>query len=69
MFDRCGAVINRIINADAEARPLGVDVLARIPADPAHAENDIRGGSIFDLKEDSPLLTGAETALRNFSLL
>jgi CO dehydrogenase maturation factor len=69
LFDRCGAVINRIINEDAELSPLGVDVLARIPADPAHGENDIRGGSIFDLKEDSPILAGAETELRNFSLL
>jgi CO dehydrogenase maturation factor len=69
MADKCGAVINRIINEDADLGPLGVEVLARIPADPAHAENDILGGSVFDLKEDSPILTGAETALRNFSLL
>jgi CO dehydrogenase maturation factor len=69
LFDKCGAVINRITNEDADVRPRGVGVLARIAADYAHAENDILGRSIFDLKEDSPILIGAETALRNFSLL
>lgn len=69
MFDRCGAVINRITHEDADVRPRGVDVLARIPVDHAHEENDILGRSIFNLKEDSPILIGTETALQNFSML
>jgi CO dehydrogenase maturation factor len=69
MYDQCGAVINRITNPNLDVSPGGIDILARIPADGAYAENDILGRSIFNLKADSPILIGAETVLRNFSLL
>jgi CO dehydrogenase maturation factor len=69
MYDQCGAVINRITSPNLEARLEGIDILARIPSDTIHAENDILGKSVFDLSTDSPVLAGAETALRNFTLL
>jgi CO dehydrogenase maturation factor len=69
MYDKCGAVINRITNPDLDVSLEGIDILARIGADGVYAENDILGKSIFDLSAQSPVLAGAETALRNFSLL
>jgi CO dehydrogenase maturation factor len=69
MYDKCGAVINRITNPDLDVRLEGIDILARIPADGIHAENDILGKNVFDLSPASQVLTGAETALRNFALL
>jgi CO dehydrogenase maturation factor len=69
MYDKCGAVINRITNPDLDVSPPGIEVLARIPSDGVHAENDILGKGVFDVSGESPVLSGAETALRNFSLL
>jgi CO dehydrogenase maturation factor len=69
MYDKCGAVINRITNPDLDVSPEGIDMLARIPADNVYAENDILGKSVFDLPAQSQVLAGAETALRNFTLL
>jgi CO dehydrogenase maturation factor len=69
MYDQCGAVINRITNPDLDVPLEGIDILARIPADGIHAENDILGKSIFDLSPASGVLTGAETALNNFALI
>lgn len=68
MYDHCGVVINRITNPDLDVRLEGIEVLARIPSDRIHAENDILGKSVFDLSMESPVLAGAETALRNFTL-
>jgi CO dehydrogenase maturation factor len=69
IYDKCGAVINRITNPDLDVSLEGIDILARIPADGAYAENDILGKSVFDLSAQSPVLAGAEAALRNFTLL
>lgn len=73
MYDKCGAVINRITNPDldvsTELSVEGIEILARIPADGVHAENDILGKNVFDLPGETPMLAGAETALRNFGLL
>ncbi|MDR2759242.1 MAG: AAA family ATPase [Spirochaetaceae bacterium] len=69
MYDRCGVVINRITSPNLEIRLDGIDLLACIPSDNIHAENDILGKSVFDLSPESPVLTGAETALRNFTLI
>ncbi|MFP3090343.1 AAA family ATPase [Treponema sp. TIM-1] len=69
MYDHCGVVINRITNPDLDVRLEGIDILARIPSDGIHAENDILGKNVFDLSTESSVLAGAETALRNFTLL
>ena len=71
MFDRCGAIVNRL--TDPEMLSLikidGTELLAVIPSDPAHARNDIEGESVFRLPADSPILTGARQALEKLGIL
>ncbi len=71
MYDRCGAIINRL--SDPSLLPHvqinNTDLLSVIPADPAHAVNDIEGKSVFDLPADSPIMTGAREALEKIGLL
>ena len=71
MYDRCGAVVNRI--TDPALIPYihvnNTDILAYIPADSAHAANDIQGLTVFDLPEDSPVMKGAREALVKMEIL
>ena len=71
MYDRCGAVVNRI--TDPALIPYihvnNTDILAYIPADSAHAANDIQGLTVFDLPEDSPVMKGTREALRKMDLI
>ncbi|MDO5445560.1 MAG: AAA family ATPase [Eubacteriales bacterium] len=71
MFDRCGAIINRV--TDPELVPLihveGTEVLSIIEADNVHAAADIQGRSIFDLPADSPIMRGAKEALLKLGVL
>lgn len=71
MYDRCGAVVNRV--TDESLIPYihveGMDVLAVIPSDSAHAANDIQGRSVFDLPADSPVMAGAREALKKLEIL
>ena len=71
MYDRCGAVVNRL--TDPALLPhihIGdAELLAVIPSDAAHAVNDIDGKSVFDLPEDSPIINGARQALTGLGLL
>ena len=71
MYDRCGVIVNRV--TDESLLPYiqveGVELLAVIPADAAHAANDIRGLSVFDLPESSPVMRGAREALEKLGLL
>ena len=62
---RTGVVFNRVRPAfdpagEADLPP----VLAVIGDDPRQTENDMRGDTVFDLPEDSPLFAGAKAALR-----
>ncbi len=62
---RTGAIFNRVRPAfdpagEADLPP----VLAVIGDDPRQTENDMRGDTVFDLPEDSPLFAGAKAALR-----
>lgn len=70
MYDRCGAIINRV--EDMSLAPYikieGTEILSIIPGDPAHAANDIMGKSIFDLKDDAPVLVGAKEALEKLGV-
>lgn len=69
--DRVGAVLNRVLLPErvTDTALGGVPLLAVIPPDPAHAENDIDGRSIFDLPPDSALLSGARTILQRMNIL
>ena len=71
VYEKIGAVINRMTNpelADLIQVP-GVPIVARIPADPAFAANDIKGQSVMQLPADDALLLGAKEAITNLGLL
>ncbi len=71
MYDRCGAVINRVTDPSLidYIHVEGTEILAVIAADSAHAANDIRGRTVFNLPEDSPVMQGAREALKKLDLL
>lgn len=71
MYDRCGAIVNRI--GDVEMIPYirieGTEVLSYIGSDNKHAANDIQGLSVFDLPADAPVIAGAREALQKLEIL
>ena len=69
--DKVGAVLNRVLLPEriTETEIGGVPLIAVIPPDPAHAENDIEGKSVFDLPDDSVILNGAREILQKMGLL
>ncbi|MBQ6197459.1 MAG: AAA family ATPase [Lachnospiraceae bacterium] len=69
--DWVGAVLNRVLLPEriTDTEIGGVPLIAVIPPDPAHAENDIEGRSVFELPEDSVILTGAREILGKMDLL
>ena len=69
--DWVGAVLNRVLLPEriTETEIGGVPLVAVIPPDPAHAENDIEGKSVFDLPDDSTILAGAREILQKMGLL
>ncbi len=69
--ERTGAVLNRVENADwNQFVDLGdIELLAVIAPDEAQLQNDIRGLSVFELPEGSPLLAGVERALRRMDFI
>ena len=77
MYERCGAVINRVTDmallkeagVEEALKRDGIELLTVIGADDQHASNDIRGESVFALKEDSPVMLGAKEALIKMELL
>lgn len=71
MYDRCGAVVNRVTDPAMipYIRIEGIDVLAYIGSDAKHAANDIRGLSVFDLPDDAPVIAGAREALTKLQIL
>jgi CO dehydrogenase maturation factor len=71
MYDRIGAVVNRVSNPEYEKliEIPGVELLAFIENDGDHAANDIQGKSVFALPEDSKVLSGAREALRKLEIL
>lgn len=71
MYDRVGAIINRVTNPELNqyiSIP-DVEIVAFIEADEQHAANDIQGKSVFDLPEDSHVLGGVREALRRIEIL
>ncbi len=69
--DKVGAVLNRVLLPERieEKEIGGVPLIAVIPPDPAHAENDIEGRSVFELPEDSVILAGAREILTKMEIL
>ena len=71
MYDRCGAIVNRI--GDVEMIPYirieGTEVLSYIGSDNKHAANDIQGLSVFDVRADAPVIAGAREALQKLEIL
>ncbi|MBQ2095327.1 MAG: AAA family ATPase [Firmicutes bacterium] len=71
MYEKCGVIINRV--GDPDVLPYvhveGVPLLAAIPDDKAHAGNDIRGLSVFELPGDAPVMQGARQALEKLEIL
>ena len=69
--DKVGAVLNRVLLPERieEKEIGGVPLIAVIPPDPAHAENDIEGRSVFELPEDSVILAGAREILTKMQIL
>ncbi len=69
--DKVGAVLNRVLMPEriTETEIGGAELLAVIPPDPMHAENDIEGRSVFDLPEESTILNGARTILAKLGIL
>ena len=71
MYERCGAVLNRVMDADA-ARRLdlgGIPLLAVVGEDDAQTEFDILGRTVFDLPDTVPVLAGARTALAALNII
>jgi len=71
MYDKCGAVINRLTNPSLKEH-VSVDnteILSFIGADEAHSENDIKGLSVWELPEDSPIMEGAREALTKLDII
>ena len=69
--DKVGAVLNRVLLPERieEKEIGGVPLIAVIPPDPAHAENDIEGRSVFELPEDSVILAGAREILTKMEIV
>ena len=70
MYDKCGAIVNRVKEESIPHIKIeSVEILAYIPEDRTHADNDIMGVSVFDLPEDSPVMKGTREALRKMDLI
>ena len=71
MYDRVGAIINRVTNPELNEfiSIEGVEILAFIPADTQQAANDIQGKTVFELPEESKVLYGVREALRKIEIL
>jgi len=70
MYESCGAIVNRV--EDESVIPYikieNADILSFIKRDDSHAINDIKGESVFELSEDSPIMRGAKEALDKLNI-
>lgn len=71
MYDRIGVIANRLPSLSVrEYMDVGdIPLLSCIPSDPALAEFDLKGKSVFYLDDDSSIVNGAEEALVNLGIL
>ena len=70
MYDKCGVIINRATRPELDTDPgiAGAEVLAVIEADAQQSQNDVQGKSVFELSDDSPVISGARQALLKLEL-
>ena len=70
-YEKVGCIVNRVTNPELQnmISVPGVEILSYIPADGAFAANDIRGKSVMELPEDSPVLKGVKEALQKIDIL
>ena len=70
MYEKCGVVINRATRPELVTDPdiAGAEVLAVIEADAQQSKNDVQGRSVFELPDDSNVMTGARRALLKLEL-
>ena len=70
-YEKIGFIVNRITNPElADLITVeGVEPLAYIPSDTTFAANDIKGKSVMDLPEDSPMIKGVKEALQKIEIL
>ena len=71
MYDRIGAVINRVTNPDLNKFITipGVEILSYIETDDYHAANDIQGKTVYDLPPESSVFRGTKEILEKFGIL
>ena len=71
MYERCGAVVNRVSGGDelALVDTGDIPILAVIGEDADQTEFDILGKSVFDLPPDAAILRGAAETLRKLDIL
>ena len=63
-YEKCGVIFNRVSPSfDAYAAELPAQVLSVIGDDDAQRNNDMNGRTVFELEENSPVLSGAREAL------
>lgn len=71
MYEKCGAVINRV--SDLSAMDFldtgGIPILSVIGEDAEQTEFDILGKSVFDLPDGAPILRGTAEALQKLNIL
>jgi CO dehydrogenase maturation factor len=71
MYEKCGAIVNRVTDPEAMAYvELGdIPLLAAIGEDREQTEFDILGKSVFDLPDGAEILRGTEQALKKLEIL
>ncbi len=71
MYDEYGIIVNRLPSSfSCENIEIDKDrLLAVIPDDSAQARNDMYGDSVFALEKTSPLLCGANEALKKLGII
>lgn len=71
MYDEVGIVQNRLSQEAMAQKPVvdGIETLAYIPSDQSLALCDMKGENVFFLSDDSPLVVGAESALKKIHIL
>ena len=70
MYEQCGVIINRATRPELVTDPevAGAPVLAVIEADDRQSRNDVLGGSVFELPDDSRVIQGTRAALSRLDL-
>lgn len=71
MYEKCGAVINRVPGPGALdwIDTGGIPILAVIGEDASQTEFDILGKTVFDLPQDAAILRGTAEALKQLEIL